>query len=47
MSLYMSGPRMMFAPLIKVSVPAEGFWSKQPSRVFRNIEVMDSSAHLY
>ena len=46
MSLNMSGPRMTLAPLIRVLVSSDGSWSRQPSLVFRNIEVMDSRAHL-
>ena len=42
----MSGPRMTLAPLIRVLVSSDGSWSRQPSLVFRNIEVMDSRAHL-
>ena len=46
MSLNMSGPRMTLAPLIRVLVSSDGSWSKQPRLVFKNIEVMDSRAHL-
>ena len=46
MSLNMSGPRMTLAPSIRVLVSSDGSWSRQPSLVFRNIEVMDSRAHL-
>ena len=46
MSLNMSGPRMTLAPLIRFLVTSDGFWSRQPRLVFRNIEVMDSRAHL-
>ena len=46
MSLNMSGPRMTLAPLIRVLVSSDGSWSRQPRLVFRNIEVMDSRAHL-
>ena len=46
MSLNMSGPRMTLAPLIRVLVSSDGSWSRQPRLVFRNMEVMDSRAHL-
>ena len=46
MSLNMSGPRMTLAPLIRVLVSSDGSWSRQPRLVFKNIEVMDSRAHL-